>query len=196
MIELPLKPSGWGIVSSWGVTATVGLPVIQLQIGAGRLVMPIEHEVSKSRNLLEGIGPGLSLGISPEIVFWTDVANVSGSTEEMPSVGSRIFCRAGSGSVPPDAFEGSVVVISGSGTLGFGSAGGGAVIWHRQPATCKEWKCKLVRAAAKGIVLVGAAEFVMQTFAIGFVSGFAFDSDLIAAGLGSFAYSMKLAPPA
>ena len=195
-MDLLLKDSGWSIVSSWGVTATVGVPVVQLQIGAGRLVMPVEHKATKEQQLLEGTGPGVSVGLSPEIVFWTDIANVSGSTEEVPSVGSQIFCRKGMEKISVNDLEGTVTVVSGSGTLGFGSAGGGMVLWLRQPAACKEWKCKVARAAKSAVLLNGTAELIMQTYAVGFLAGLALDSDLIAAGISNFTYLLKAAPKA
>lgn len=89
------KRSDWSITGNSGVTATVGAPIIKVQVGGSYLQLPILNRSRSQTARLRGKGLGVSFGVSPEFP-WSDLFNVTISPDFYPSNGvGSIYRKVG-----------------------------------------------------------------------------------------------------
>jgi hypothetical protein len=125
------KRPDWRIAGSSGVTVTVGTPVVQIQVGASYLRLPVRNKVTTKTSMLHGPGVGQSHGGAMETP-WTDLLNISGSPDFYPSNGiGHIFRKAGMPDRPYTLrkLTGELLVLAADGGANFQGASLCLALW-------------------------------------------------------------------
>jgi hypothetical protein len=186
-----------------GLTVKAGTPVVNVEIGASYIRLPIENIDTKQNVLLQGAGIGFGVGFS----ISTPVVTVSGSLAQFPSGGIGKIIE---GAVPlgrpykTSDFFGEIMVFSMSGGKEVSGQLSG-VLWLREPIQscilrldCSVSDLKAIARStllkAVGVVLPAACmiaevnELYRRTKCVGCFLGMNFETQLIGLGADVFRY--------
>jgi hypothetical protein len=198
------KAGDWNIVSSSGVSGTIGTPIVQLQVGGSYIKLPLKNTKSNKEAILKGYGGGAAIGVSIDTPI-SDLFNISMSTDDTPSTGlGPIFQKVdNSGRVDPykpEDFTGALLVVT-------GAAGAAAIngtismaMWQRFPiAQCVIEglsSCNIFKAVSNTTLMLNPSTLPVAladaVHAIGFFSGLEATTDLASAGGNAFMYRTTL----
>jgi hypothetical protein len=194
------RRSNWSIAGNSGVTATVGTPIARIQVGGSYLRLPVRNKESSETSMLQGIGVGGSLSISPEIP-WTDFFNISGSPDFYPSNGiGPIFRKAGQPDKPYklDKLTGDLLVLAANGATNFHGVSLCLGLWLKgNLGNCLNdiTGCDLRMTVAGAVLTITPAGFppsiLMKTYAVGVFWGLVNTTDVLSAGGSAFQYRLS-----
>lgn len=203
---MSFKSTGWEIAGASGLSINVGTPVVNVELGASYIRLPIENPKTQKNVMLQGIGIGGSLGGS----ISTPVLTASGSLDQFPAdgIGAIVKGPAGAGVQFAKAdFFGEILVFSiSAGKEVSGELSG--VLWLTEPVesclsrmNCSKEELKEV---AKGVLLKSfgvavpavtslgdLAMLYNRTKAAGSFLAMNLETQLLGAGLSVFGYRVK-----
>lgn len=197
------QASEWRIAGSSGETVTVGTPNLEIQIGGGRLNLPIRNTRTGEMANLVDYGTGISAGISALEAPLTDWVNGSISTSSMPSDGiGTIFRKATASGKPYTAKDltGVLTVFSGGGSISATSDALALALWQNfqiaEYLRAGVRKCDIIKAITNTALVLNPCimpvALLNATHAVGLFTGVAATTNLLGAGLSVFSYHLSV----
>jgi hypothetical protein len=203
---MSISSTGWKISGASGLTAKVGTPIANIEVGISYIRLPIEKAGSPQQFMLRGVGGGIGAGLS----ISTPIISASGSLDQFPASGLGEIIKGAAPTKKNYSFEdffGEAFVFSlGAGKQISGQLSG--VIWLNEPVErcIAELSCSRseLRQIAKNALLtalgattpVGAVaqktySLLKRSKALGSFAGINLESQLIGAGVDIFSYRLS-----
>ena len=195
-----INATDWTIVGSSGGTVTIGSPEIEISVGVSYIRLPIKNERTGEQVLLQGVGGGVSAGVSISIPF----VNASGSLDEFPSTGLGPIFR---GIAAPERaftkqdFTGFMTVLGVGGGAMAKSTQISAALWTKRPLVecLAEANCTKVDIAAAAVqnalsITPATNSFALlaRTKALGFFMGINVATHVAGGGADMYEYYVSI----
>ena len=195
-----INSTDWKIVGSSGGTVTVGSPEIEISVGVSYIRLPIKNGRTGEQVLLQGVGGGISAGVSISIPF----VNASGSLDDFPSTGLGPIFR---GIVAPDRaftkqdFTGFMTVLGVGGGAMAKSTQLSAALWTKRPlveclaesnCTAADLSAAIVQNALSVTPTTSSLALLARTKALGFFMGINAATHIAGGGADMYEYYMSI----